>query len=104
MIHLFIANNAQHGMLKTSSRAADENLPLLSAAAIQEQEDSWRCDLLYRYPQRSIGRRNVTRPLPLRQCYCLLKVTGAQIKEWLEMSAGQFNQKLIQQLKDTTTH
>ncbi len=38
------------------------------------------------------GRGNVADLYLYDNVTALLKVTGAQIKEWLEMSAGQFNQ------------
>lgn len=80
---------------KQVAGTADENLPILSAAAPFKAGTGTRGDASY-YTDIPAGPlvaiKNIADLYLYDNVTALLKVTGAQIKEWLEMSAGQFNQ------------
>ena len=86
-----IVNNDNYGMLKNKQLEQQMRIFHSLSSCTFQGRDSWRCDLLYDIPAGPLAIKNVA-DLYLYDNVCLLKVTGVQIKEWLEMSAGQFNQ------------
>ena len=88
-----IVNNAQLWYAKKQvAGTADENLPLLSAAAPFKAGTRGDATYYTDIPAGPLAIKNVADLYLYDNVTALLKVTGAQIKEWLEMSAGQFNQ------------
>jgi len=88
-----IVNNAQLWYAKKQvAGTADANLPLLSAAAPFKAGTRGDATYYTDIPAGPLAIKNVADLYLYDNVTALLKVTGAQIKEWLEMSAGQFNQ------------
>ncbi|MDA5540742.1 5'-nucleotidase C-terminal domain-containing protein [Streptococcus thermophilus] len=88
-----IVNNAQLWYAKKQvAGTADENLPILSAAAPFKAGTRGDASYYTDIPAGPLAIKNVADLYLYDNVTALLKVTGAQIKEWLEMSAGQFNQ------------
>ena len=88
-----IVNNAQLWYAKKQvAGTADENLPILSAAAPFKAGTRGDATYYTDIPAGPLAIKNVADLYLYDNVTALLKVTGAQIKEWLEMSAGQFNQ------------
>ncbi|MBS7215459.1 MAG: 5'-nucleotidase C-terminal domain-containing protein, partial [Streptococcus salivarius] len=88
-----IVNNAQLWYAKKQvAGTADENLPLLSAAAPFKAGTRGDATYYTDIPAGPLAIKNVADLYLYDNVTALLKVTGSQIKEWLEMSAGQFNQ------------
>ena len=77
---------------KQVAGTADENLPILSAAAPFKAGNRGDASYYTDIPAGPLAIKNVVDLYLYDNVTALLKVTGAQIKEWLEMSAGQFNQ------------
>ena len=77
---------------KQVAGTADENLPILSAAAPFKVGNRGDASYYTDIPAGPLAIKNVVDLYLYDNVTALLKVTGAQIKEWLEMSAGQFNQ------------
>jgi 2',3'-cyclic-nucleotide 2'-phosphodiesterase/3'-nucleotidase len=77
---------------KQVAGTADENLPILSAAAPFKAGTRGDATYYTDIPAGPLAIKNVADLYLYDNVTALLKVTGAQIKEWLEMSAGQFNQ------------
>lgn len=77
---------------KQVAGTADENLPILSAAAPFKAGTRGDASYYTDIPAGPLAIKNVVDLYLYDNVTALLKVTGAQIKEWLEMSAGQFNQ------------
>ena len=77
---------------KQVAGTADENLPILSAAAPFKAGTRGDASYYTDIPAGPLAIKNVADLYLYDNVTALLKVTGAQIKEWLEMSAGQFNQ------------
>ena len=88
-----IVNNAQiwYGR-KELAGTADANLPILSAAAPFKAGTRGDASYYTDIPAGSLAIKNVADLYLYDNVTAIIKLTGAQIKEWLEMSAGQFNQ------------
>ena len=90
-----IVNNAQLWYAKKQvAGTADENLPLLSAAAPFKAGTRGDATYYTDIPAGPLAIKNVADLYLYDNVTALLKVTGAQIKEWLEMSAGQFELRM----------
>lgn len=87
-----IVNNAQLWYAKKELAGTPEaNLPILSAAA-PFKAGTWGDATAYTdIPAGPIAIKNVADLYLYDNVTAILKVNGAQLKEWLEMSAGQFN-------------
>ncbi|MGT2930250.1 bifunctional 2',3'-cyclic-nucleotide 2'-phosphodiesterase/3'-nucleotidase [Streptococcus dentasini] len=88
-----IVNNAQlwYGK-KQLAGTADANLPILSAAAPFKAGTRGDATYYTDIPAGALAIKNVADLYLYDNVTAIIKLTGAQIKEWLEMSAGQFNQ------------
>ena len=69
-----------------------ENLPVLSAGAPFKAGTRSDPDYYTFVPKGELAIKNVADLYLYDNTVAILKVTGADVKEWLEMSAGQFNQ------------
>lgn len=90
-----IVNNAQIWYAKQELAGTPEaNLPILSAAAPFKAGGRNFSDVTNYtdIPAGPIAIKNVADLYLYDNVTAILKLTGADIKEWLEMSAGQFNQ------------
>ena len=88
-----IVNNAQLWYAKQELAGTPEGkLPILSAAAPFKAGTRGDATAYTDIPAGPIAIKNVADLYLYDNVTAILKVTGAQIKEWLEMSAGQFNQ------------
>ncbi|WP_428910736.1 bifunctional 2',3'-cyclic-nucleotide 2'-phosphodiesterase/3'-nucleotidase [Niallia sp. Krafla_26] len=85
-----IVTNAQKWYVEKKVKGTpDENLPILSAGAPFKAGGGSN----YTYiPEGTIAIKNVADLYLYPNTVATIKVTGADVKEWLEMSAGQFNQ------------
>ena len=87
-----IVNNAQIWYAKKELAGTPEaNLPILSAAAPFKAGTRGDATAYTDIPAGPIAIKNVADLYLYDNVTAILKVTGAQLKEWLEMSAGQFN-------------
>ncbi|GGE36305.1 bifunctional 2',3'-cyclic-nucleotide 2'-phosphodiesterase/3'-nucleotidase [Streptococcus himalayensis] len=87
-----IVNNAQLWYAKQELAGTPEaNLPLLSAAAPFKAGTRNDPTAYTNIPAGPIAIKNVADLYLYDNVTAIVKVTGAQLKEWLEMSAGQFN-------------
>lgn len=87
-----IVNNAQTWYAKKELEGTPEaNLPILSAAAPFKAGTRGDATAYTDIPAGPIAIKNVADLYLYDNVTAILKVTGAQLKEWLEMSAGQFN-------------
>ena len=87
-----IVNNAQLWYAKQELAGTPEaNLPILSAAAPFKAGTRGDATAYTDIPAGPIAIKNVADLYLYDNVTAILKVNGAQIKEWLEMSAGQFN-------------
>ena len=87
-----IVNNAQIWYAKKELAGTPEaNLPILSAAAPFKAGTRGDATAYTDVPAGPIAIKNVADLYLYDNVTAILKVTGAQLKEWLEMSAGQFN-------------
>ena len=87
-----IVNNAQIWYAKKELAGTREaNLPILSAAAPFKAGTRGDATAYTDIPAGPIAIKNVADLYLYDNVTAILKVTGAQLKEWLEMSAGQFN-------------
>ena len=87
-----IVNNAQIWYAKQELAGTPEaNLPILSAAAPFKAGTRGDATAYTDIPAGPIAIKNVADLYLYDNVTAILKVTGAQLKEWLEMSAGQFN-------------
>ena len=87
-----IVNNAQIWYAKKELAGTPEgNLPILSAAAPFKAGTRGDATAYTDIPAGPIAIKNVADIYLYDNVTAILKVTGAQLKEWLEMSAGQFN-------------
>ena len=84
-----IVTNAQKWYVEKKVKGTpDENLPILSAGAPFKAGGS-----NYTYiPAGTIAIKNVADLYLYPNTVATIKITGADVKEWLEMSAGKFNQ------------
>lgn len=88
-----IVNNAQIWYAKQELAGTPEaELPILSAAAPFKAGTRGDATAYTDIPAGPIAIKNVADLYLYDNVTAILKVTGADIKEWLEMSAGQFNQ------------
>ena len=88
-----IVNNAQIWYAKQELAGTPEaNLPILSAAAPFKAGTRGDASAYTDIPAGPIAIKNVADLYLYDNVTAILKVTGADIREWLEMSAGQFNQ------------
>ena len=88
-----IVNNAQIWYAKQELAGAPEaNLPILSAAAPFKAGTRGDASAYTDIPAGPIAIKNVADLYLYDNVTAILKVTGADIREWLEMSAGLFNQ------------
>ena len=87
-----IVNNAQIWYAKKELEGTPEgDLPILSAAAPFKAGTRGDATAYTDIPAGPIAIKNVADLYLYDNVTAILKVTGAQLKEWLEMSAGQFN-------------
>ncbi|NRG68498.1 bifunctional 2',3'-cyclic-nucleotide 2'-phosphodiesterase/3'-nucleotidase [Streptococcus suis] len=88
-----IVNNAQIWYAKQQLAGTPEaSLPILSAAAPFKAGTRGDATAYTDIPAGPIAIKNVADLYLYDNVVAILKVNGAQLKEWLEMSAGQFNQ------------
>lgn len=88
-----IVNNAQLWYVKQELAGTPEGeLPLLSAAAPFKAGARNDPTAYTNIPAGPLAIKNVADLYVFDNVTAILKVTGADIREWLEMSAGQFNQ------------
>ncbi|HFU4055215.1 TPA: bifunctional 2',3'-cyclic-nucleotide 2'-phosphodiesterase/3'-nucleotidase [Streptococcus suis] len=88
-----IVNNAQIWYAKQQLAGTPEaGLPILSAAAPFKAGTRGDATAYTDIPTGPIAIKNVADLYLYDNVAAILKVNGAQLKEWLEMSAGQFNQ------------
>ncbi|HEL2405291.1 TPA: bifunctional 2',3'-cyclic-nucleotide 2'-phosphodiesterase/3'-nucleotidase [Streptococcus suis] len=88
-----IVNNAQIWYAKQQLAGTPEaSLPILSAAAPFKAGTRGDATAYTDIPAGPIAIKNVADLYLYDNVAAILKVNGAQLKEWLEMSAGQFNQ------------
>lgn len=87
-----IVNNAQIWYAKRELAGTPEgSLPILSAAAPFKAGTRGDATAYTDIPTGPIAIKNVADLYLYDNVTAILKITGAQLKEWLEMSAGQFN-------------
>ena len=87
-----IVNNAQIWYAKRELPGTPEgSLPILSAAAPFKAGTRGDATAYTDIPAGPIAIKNVADLYLYDNVTAILKITGAQLKEWLEMSAGQFN-------------
>ncbi|HEM6309038.1 TPA: bifunctional 2',3'-cyclic-nucleotide 2'-phosphodiesterase/3'-nucleotidase [Streptococcus suis] len=88
-----IVNNAQIWYAKQQLAGTPEaGLPILSAAAPFKAGTRGDASAYTDIPAGPIAIKNVADLYLYDNVTAILKVNGAQLREWLEMSAGQFNQ------------
>ncbi|MBT2640982.1 bifunctional 2',3'-cyclic-nucleotide 2'-phosphodiesterase/3'-nucleotidase [Bacillus sp. ISL-41] len=88
-----IVTNAQKWYAEQKVKGtADENLPILSAGAPFKAGGRNGSEYYTYIPEGTIAIKNVADLYLYPNTVATIKVTGADVKEWLEMSAGQFNQ------------
>lgn len=88
-VHL--VNSAQLERLRDWVRGTPwEGMPLLSAAAPFKSGGPFGYDYYLDMPAGTLALRHVVELYPYQNLFKVLKVSGAQLREWLEMSAGQF--------------
>ncbi|HFI0354579.1 TPA: bifunctional 2',3'-cyclic-nucleotide 2'-phosphodiesterase/3'-nucleotidase [Streptococcus suis] len=88
-----IVNNAQIWYAKQQLAGTPEaGLPILSAAAPFKAGTRGDATAYTDIPAGPIAIKNVADLYLYDNVVAILKVNGAQLREWLEMSAGQFNQ------------
>ncbi|HET7579867.1 MAG TPA: bifunctional 2',3'-cyclic-nucleotide 2'-phosphodiesterase/3'-nucleotidase [Bacillales bacterium] len=88
-----IVSDAQKWYTKKAVQGTQyENLPILSAAAPFKAGGHSGVSYYTYIPEGTIAIKNVADLYVYPNTLKVVKLTGAQIREWLEMSAGQFNQ------------
>ncbi|KPB03712.1 bifunctional 2',3'-cyclic-nucleotide 2'-phosphodiesterase/3'-nucleotidase [Bacillus sp. CHD6a] len=88
-----IVTNAQRWYIEKQLKGTvDENTPILSAGAPFKAGGRNGADYYTFIPQGEIAIKNVADLYLYPNTVATVKVTGADVKEWLEMSAGQFKQ------------
>lgn len=88
-----IVTNAQKWYIEQKVQGtADENLPILSAGAPFKAGGRNGASYYTYIPAGTIAIKNVADLYLYPNTVATVKITGADVKEWLEMSAGQFNQ------------
>ncbi|RSD26748.1 bifunctional 2',3'-cyclic-nucleotide 2'-phosphodiesterase/3'-nucleotidase [Mesobacillus subterraneus] len=87
-----IVTNAQKWYVEKQVKGTpDENLPILSAGAPFKSGRGGASDYTY-IPAGTIAIKNVADLYLYPNTVATIKIKGSDVKEWLEMSAGQFNQ------------
>ncbi len=87
-----IVTDAQTLYVKEKVKGTEfENLPVLSAGAPFKAGTRSDPDYYTYVPTGELAIKNVADLYLYDNTLAILKVTGADVKEWLEMSAGQFN-------------
>ncbi|HAQ07892.1 MAG TPA: bifunctional 2',3'-cyclic-nucleotide 2'-phosphodiesterase/3'-nucleotidase, partial [Bacillus bacterium] len=87
-----IVTNAQKWYVeKQVAGTPDANLPILSAGAPFKSGRGGAGDYTY-IPEGTIAIKNVADLYLYPNTVATIKIKGSDVKEWLEMSAGQFNQ------------
>ena len=88
-----IVTNAQTAYVKAKLKGtANENIPVLSAGAPFKAGTRSDSEYYTYVPKGELAIKNVADLYLYDNTISTVKVTGADVKEWLEMSAGQFNQ------------
>jgi 2',3'-cyclic-nucleotide 2'-phosphodiesterase len=88
-----IVTNAQTWYAEKQLRGtADEGLPILSAGAPFKAGGRNGASYYTYIPEGTIAIKNVSDLYLYPNTVATIKINGADVKEWLEMSAGQFNQ------------
>ncbi|WP_419958054.1 bifunctional 2',3'-cyclic-nucleotide 2'-phosphodiesterase/3'-nucleotidase [Psychrobacillus psychrotolerans] len=88
-----IVTNAQTQYVKAKLKGtANEKLPVLSAGAPFKAGTRSDPEYYTYVPKGELAIKNVADLYLYDNTVATVKVTGADVKEWLEMSAGQFNQ------------
>lgn len=88
-----IVTNAQTEYVKAKLKGtANEKLPVLSAGAPFKAGTRSDPEYYTYVPKGELAIKNVADLYLYDNTVATVKVTGADVKEWLEMSAGQFNQ------------
>ncbi|MFB5086059.1 bifunctional 2',3'-cyclic-nucleotide 2'-phosphodiesterase/3'-nucleotidase [Psychrobacillus sp. PGGUH221] len=88
-----IVTNAQTVYVKSKLKGTtNENLPVLSAGAPFKAGTRSDPEYYTFVPKSELAIKNVADLYLYDNTLATVKVTGADVKEWLEMSAGQFNQ------------
>lgn len=88
-----IVTNAQKWYIENKlAGTEDENTPILSAGAPFKAGGRSGASYYTYIPQGEIAIKNVSDLYLYPNTVATVKITGADVKEWLEMSAGQFNQ------------
>ncbi|MEI2356341.1 bifunctional 2',3'-cyclic-nucleotide 2'-phosphodiesterase/3'-nucleotidase [Mesobacillus zeae] len=88
-----IVTNAQKWYIENKVKGtSDENLPILSAGAPFKAGGRNGASYYTYIPAGTIAIKNVSDLYLYPNTVSTVKVKGADVKEWLEMSAGQFNQ------------
>jgi 2',3'-cyclic-nucleotide 2'-phosphodiesterase len=88
-----IVTNAQKWYIeKQLAGTSDANLPILSAGAPFKAGGRSGASYYTYIPSGTIAIKNVSDLYLYPNTVATVKVMGADVKEWLEMSAGQFNQ------------
>ncbi len=88
-----IVTNAQKWYIEKQLKGTpDENLPVLSAGAPFKAGGRSGANYYTYVPAGTIAIKNVSDLYLYPNTIATVKLTGADVKEWLEMVAGQFNQ------------
>ena len=88
-----LVTNAQMEYVKEKIKGTEfEKLPILSAGAPFKAGTRSDPDYYTFIPKGELAIKNVADLYLYDNTVAMVKVTGADVKEWLEMSAGQFNQ------------
>lgn len=88
-----LINSAQLERLCDWARGSEwAGLPLLSAAAPFKSGGPFGYDYYLDMPAGTLALRHVVELYPYQNLFKVLRINGAQLREWLEMSAGQFQQ------------
>nr|WP_205173485.1 bifunctional 2',3'-cyclic-nucleotide 2'-phosphodiesterase/3'-nucleotidase [Bacillus pakistanensis] len=88
-----IVTNAQKWYIEKQLKGTpNEDLPILSAGAPFKAGGRNGANYYTYIPEGTIAIKNVSDLYLYPNTVATVKVTGADVKEWLEMSAGQFNQ------------
>ncbi|MGL5438874.1 MAG: bifunctional 2',3'-cyclic-nucleotide 2'-phosphodiesterase/3'-nucleotidase [Filifactoraceae bacterium] len=88
-----LVNSAQKWYVAEKMKGTDkEKLPVLSAAAPFKAGGRMGPDYYTNIPKGTLAIKNMADLYVYPNTLHVLELTGAEVKEWLEMSAGQFNQ------------
>ena len=88
-----IVTNAQKWYIEKQLKGTpDENLPVLSAGAPFKAGGRNGASYYTFIPEGTIAIKNVSDLYLYPNTVATIKITGADVKEWLEMVAGQYNQ------------